>query len=597
MRSLADKQSRVASGTPAHTGIVWAGGAVFLVGLFVAAHTIYLAVEMRTPLLLADEWRVLPRYIDFMAGKLSLPTFLWEDHFGHRPAIARLLFMLDIQTVGGTQALPKTVSIILCTLLAALFSALLLRQAQIPLGMRLIGAGLLVLVFLPNQQIHNFVIGWNDAIAITVFFVVFALYGLLRSVETANPRAALYFLCALLCGIVATCSMANGLLVWPIMLLFATLFRAWSRAAIIALAGIAMTILYLSGFQRTGMLREALDQPGALIAYLVAFLGNPVMALGLEVSTVFGALGLALPAYYFLRQGLRTDPDSGITWFLFGVCLFAIGTAALTSLGRISFGAEFGNSPNISPTGPLALRYYSFISPLWAAILLLAFLRLKQNAQKPPGNTWAVLDAGALVIAIALCASGYMMGPDAGWFWHYRYERWEHAATAIVADAPDELVLKRIYPFPDVDMLASAPYLASHRLSVFRSDADFFLYQQARSERHRPLAGAMARDGQWCAGSIGKIDKVESNPNWVLLTGTLAERDTRGAADGILFVDQESRLLGIGRLLLMRSNADARAGARYIGYAEPGSSRSIVGYAFKLGRSDLCKLAEKEIAR
>jgi hypothetical protein len=83
------------------------GIAALLCGLFVVAKTFHLAVIVRSPLLLLDEWRVLPRYIDFMTGKLSLLSFLWEDHFGHRPVLARLLFILDAETAGGPRRSQK----------------------------------------------------------------------------------------------------------------------------------------------------------------------------------------------------------------------------------------------------------------------------------------------------------------------------------------------------------------------------------------------------------------------------------------------------------------------------------------------------------
>ena len=65
---------------------------------------------------------------------------------------------------------------------------LLLRLRQIPLSARLIGVGLLLLVFLPNQQIYNFAVGWNNAILTTVWFSIFALYLLVKSIEKNSGR-------------------------------------------------------------------------------------------------------------------------------------------------------------------------------------------------------------------------------------------------------------------------------------------------------------------------------------------------------------------------------------------------------------------------
>ena len=215
MRSLADKQpasSRYADRPASPANFILVGIVTLLCGFFVAVRTVYLAIIAQSPLLLLDEWRVLSRYIEFMTGKLSLLSFLWEDHLGHRPILARLLFILDAETAGGTQALSKTISIILCGLLAVLFAMLLLRQKQIPWGPRLIGVGLLILLLLPNQQVLNFIIGWNSAILTTVWFFVLALYFLVKSLEETarGNRTFVLFVGALLSGILATYSMANG---------------------------------------------------------------------------------------------------------------------------------------------------------------------------------------------------------------------------------------------------------------------------------------------------------------------------------------------------------------------------------------------------
>lgn len=46
--------------------LVLVGVATLLGSVLVALQTVYLALRLRTPLLLADEWRVLPRFIEFI---------------------------------------------------------------------------------------------------------------------------------------------------------------------------------------------------------------------------------------------------------------------------------------------------------------------------------------------------------------------------------------------------------------------------------------------------------------------------------------------------------------------------------------------------
>jgi len=587
--------------------LVLVGVATLLCSVLAALQTVYLALRLRTPLLLADEWRVLPRFIEFMNGKLSLLSFLWEDHFGHRPVLSRLLFILDIAVDNGTQALPKTISICLCLLLTMLFAALLLQQKAIPWSFRLIGAGLIILTMLSGQQIENFLIGWNGAIPITVWFSVLALYCLVKSIEQTTGgghQDLLLFVCAILSGIVATCSMANGLLIWPIMLLPCLVYRAWSWAGIVTVVGVAVAAIYFWDFHGTGMLLDALKQPGALLAYFTVFLGNPAIALGAEASAAFGILGLGLVCYHFFRQSWRADDDSLNGWFLLCVCLFVIGTAGLVSVGRLKFGAEVGIQSDESAIGPLALRYYSFIAPCWVAVLLLGFIRLKQNLKRARGGAWIVFDSGALVLSMGMCAGAYAMGPGTDWLMLNRHERYEQAATAIVAGTPDRTVLKNIYSFSDVDKLLLAPYLASHRLSVFHSDVDLLLYDKMRDMLHKSLPAETSLEGKWCAGSIDEIDKIAGagpiGVEWNLVKGWGWDRERDRAADGVMFLDEDRRLVGIGRMLYTRADVgralnwrNAELKIHYVGYVEMAASQAVVGYAFNIARHELCKFGEK----
>jgi hypothetical protein len=612
MNGLASKQPaspRYADRAITQDSLLLVGIAVLLCGLIVAAQTIYLAVHIDSPLLLIDEWRVLPRYIEFMTGKLSLLSFLWEEHFGHRPALARLLFILDAEIAGGTQVLTKTISLSLSVLLAVLFAMLLLQQKQMSCGIRLIGVGLLLVVLLPTQQTANFSVGWNNAIFSTIWFSVLALYLLIKSIEmtASGNRAFVLLVCALLSGISGSYSMANGLLIWPIMFLACARFQDWPRAIVVAIVGTLIIATYFRDYQRTGMLLEALKQPAALLHYFIAFLGNPVMVLGLRVSTIFGALGILLVIYYFFRQGWRINRNSPTFWFLFSVCLFAVGTAGLTSVGRLGFGAEVGARPaQMSEIGPLSLRFYSFVSLLWAATLLLGLIRLKQNSEKSPGNAWVILDTGALVVSIGMCGSAYVMGPNSDWVMLHLRERIEPAETAIVAGAPDKIALEYVYPFPDVDILSSIPYLASNRLSIFHSNVDYFLYQQAHGALHKRLSDEILIDGKWCTGGIDDLinatDVERTSAPWRKISGWILDRETERPPDGLLFADEQGRLVGIGRILVARPNIYKALSlkhmdliGRYIGYVEMGAGQAVIGYAFEADRNNLCRFGEKKI--
>jgi hypothetical protein len=583
-----------------NTGLVAAGVGTVICGLYVAVRTVLLVIGTHFSLLQWDEWEVLARYFAFMTGKLSLMSWLWEQHNEHRVVLARLLFALDAEIAGGTQVLTKSVSLVLCVSLAALFMLQLSGLKRIPWGVRLIGAGLLIILFLSNHQVENFIRGFNNQVLTVVLFSVLALYLLVKSIEQTpvDRRAYVLLFCALFSGVLATVSMSNGLVIWPVLLVVCVRFRNWRWALAVVLVGAVATIAYLWDYRSPGGHPNPLDtlkQPIAFLHFFLAILGNSVGFQNLRISTLFGTFGILLMAYHFFRQGWHSDRDSPTVWFLLGVCLFVIGTAGLTAVGRLGFGVEHA----------LALRYSSYVSPSWAAILILGFILLKKNLEKYHGNIWIIFDAGTLIVPAAICGGIFLAQSTGRNFALAEYEHYQRAATAIVAGAPDQVALQYAFYSPAI-VLSSVPYLASNRLSIFHSSVDYFLYQKDHDALHKPLSDGMLLDGKWCVGWIDEIKSVtnvgQAVSKWSEIIGWALDREIERPPDGILFSDDEGRLVGVARMLFPRPDVDkalklkhTQMLVQYIGYAEAGNSQSIIGYAFRADKNNLCRFGERKM--
>jgi len=575
--------------------------AVLVFGLLAAAQTIRLTLLVSSPLLQLDEWRVLPRYIQFMSGELGLLSFLWEDHFGHRPALTRLLFILDAEATGATQALTRTVSVVLCVLLIALFAMVLARQKQLSPGLKLLGIGLIAVVLLPTQQIHNLSIGWNNTILTAVFFSVLALHLVLVSIErdTTVGGGGLWLAGALGCGLLSTYSMANGLLIWPIMMLVCIRFRRWRHAVIVAAFGTAVGLSYLWNSQRTGMLLNALTQPAELISYAITFLGNFIYLPFLppnRSAAIFGCIALLLVVYHFVRQTTRAGEDRYAVWLFLGVCLFSVGTAGLTAWGRIRFGAEVGLEPGAIV--PVQLRYYSFTAPLWASAVALSVLSLQRSVSERARGPMPILDAFAFIVSCAVCAAIYLTSPSAAQLVEYIKRPLERDAAAIVSGAPDQQAMKHIYPFPDVDVPSLVPYLVDRRLSIFQSEADRILYARAHHTLQRPIFEAAATNVR-CAVRIEELSVMEraagDQSGWHQLQGAILGPKADAGLYGILFADEEGKVVGIGRLTqVTTSDRDGQLRRLpYLGYVETRRPASVVGYLLERGQDNPCRLDRK----
>jgi hypothetical protein len=80
------------------------------------------------------------------------------------------------------------------------------------------------------------------------------------------------------------------------------------------------------------------------------------------------------------------------------------------------------------------------------------------------------------------------------------------------------------------------------------------------------------------------------------------DREKERGADGVLFADADGLLVGIGRMLRAHPDVDTALQLKhkqliihYFGYAEMSVSQSVVGYAFRADRKDLCQFGEKKI--
>ena len=166
---------------------------------------------------------------------------------------------------------------------------------------------------------------------------------------------------------------------------------------------------------------------------------------------------------------------------------------------------------------------------------------------------------------------------------------------------------KKYLSISDMNIVSLVPYLASNRLSVFDSNIDYFLYQKAHNELGNPLSKGALLEGEWCVGAIDNIRKLDVGPagsTWYEISGWSLDSQMDRSADGVLFSDEEGRIVGIGRMLFAdreRSKAlnlkHTQLIVHYIGYVKLGSSRSIIGYAFKAVRNNLCRFGETRFIR
>jgi len=320
---------------------------------------------------------------------------------------------------------------------------------------------------------------WTQGIQIAFFMHLTAmLSGLL--LLGRSPLRFKHLLGALFCGLVATYSVTNGLLFWPlagILVLWPDPHRRWKvrlqQFGLLAVFAVMVVALYYSKYTKPAghpSFHEALVHPLRYAVYVAMFLGSSMQAGGQQMMAdpahfnklrlLIGLGGLAaLPAlslWAFLRGRLQPL----LPFVAMG--LYSVGSAFAIGIARVGFGWAQALSP----------RYITISSWLWIGILVLAYALLHEPSAGPDSTprslrlsvfkaAWNFLAVGCVLAMLACSVSWY--GPSL----EGRYYPLVEARQQILAGTADDAMLGRVFPVLGY-LRFQLDVLKHYRLSLFR---------------------------------------------------------------------------------------------------------------------------------
>lgn len=197
-----------------------------------------------------------------------------------------------------------------------------------------------------------------------------------------------------LCGILATFSLAGGMLYWIIIFLFLLFYaikikqkKMYQMVCIWGFLFIGVLIAYLNQYQKPEVhpsLLFFIDHPIQFIEYFLGYLGAPLAGDSLSdfnqefIPAVFraiaiGAVGVVTYLVFLFRHIVHSNHnDFQKSSFFLMLGLFSILSACLTALGRGGFGVRFA----------LASRYTTISIGLWLSLFFIIFSYLiNQNKE------------------------------------------------------------------------------------------------------------------------------------------------------------------------------------------------------------------------
>jgi hypothetical protein len=504
------------------------GYGIIVLGLMatlgVNLYTLAQVARARTSVPFRDQWEFVRELARHERGE-PLGAILWSPFWGHRFVIARLLFLADARWFSLASLTWITV------LLQFVHIALLIALAWLLLGRRWHGLFIIAITVILNLmlspfQVENFV--WGMQIIFPLVYVAATGAFLCLSLSGSNVRASFLALCIAF-SVLASYAMANGALIWPVLVIQAIYLRQ-SRKVVIALTAIGTVVIvsYLWHYARPlelglgagGMIRHPIDT----ILLLGLIFGSPFhFTIPTEIGV--GILALAVAGYLVIHASLSLKHEHKWLSALFAIILFIFLSALSIVAGRLTPEyLHFGSKD------PMPSRYFTMICLYWVSMALLALTALQGRRLQP----WLLCIFGIIFACLMFrtIVRQLIQAED----WADVFLGVDAVGSAMLLDVPDEQMLSVLW-LARSEREERTLFLQRQRLAIFHEPRATWLGKRV-SDLSLPLSDR-------CRGAIEKTEGLDKL-SW-RVWGWAWDTDISSPPDDILFTDATGRVIGLAR--------------------------------------------------
>ncbi len=481
---------------------------ILLGGLSIIVVTGYMVVVSYSRLPFAESW--LQISIVAQGGSPVSLGWLWQQHLEHRFPIPKLFLAVDLWLFHASQKF----------LLASTFTIQLLHLMLLGWSMRALGGwrgalwrtgfGLAAFcLFFPSQW-ETFVFSFEVIFVLSVLFaslsfIALLLYWLSSQQPAAGQKPWIFLLLSILAALGATFSLANGNLVWPLLVAAALLLRlSLSAILLLIISGTAGILTYFHHYispPGSVSLGATIQAPARTLEYLATYLGASWTTTYNRSAMFYGIAGLVLLLCLIPRFRLPVGTSRVFSVELLLILMFCLGTAGVTALGRTSSGLDQAFSS----------RYQTFALLFWWALLMLLLLPWFRGSRAQ--FTTAIAQACLLGIMLG----GIHLAGDAVRKARVHGFELDVAAIALMTDTPDRAQLQHIYPDPDY-LWQLLPYMREKRLSIFAGNP-------APRMGERLDSGFRLVSSEQCVGAMQSVQTVGGGASTALkITGWAWDR-------------------------------------------------------------------------
>lgn len=405
-----------------------------------------------------DQWSYVVKIQRFYEGTLAFRE-LFEQHNEHR-IFFPLLIMLPLMSLsdwniwyelGANVVLGVGIFLVIFRQFDRTF-----RLASHALT--LFVSFLVSILTFSTSQFENWLWGWQIQIFLNVLMVCLG-FSYLSTLAQHKQN----FVYAILCGVVAVFSFANGMAYWLIGFLFILIAKlSLKQKAVYASIWLAIFVL-LAGFyfydyhKPVGHppLSYALTHLSEYVQYVLVYLGRPIVSSYPEAMS-FSLVALVIQGYvlWLMYRTKYWQENPAVTAFL-GMSLYALMSASITGLGRVSFG--LGQA--------ITSRYVTISNLFWICFVAMLLVAWDIWAKKPSKYRIEKYLIAVLFITVSVsCWVRYQKDKEV--FATIHQERVKAKATLLSPKPDDELVRKI---FGEVESVKKwNEFLRKQKLSLHR---------------------------------------------------------------------------------------------------------------------------------
>ena len=571
-------------------------------GLFSVVTLVAVGTLSHSKLPLFDAWEHWNRYL---SSGWSM-TFLFSQHTEHRIPVSSPPYLADERWFRG-----ETRFLLACTLLAQCGSAVMLYRLacsapHLSRARRLYVLGLILALAFSASQWVNFTWTFQVCFVVVFFAAIAAFVCLKNSVRRRHPHesavSARWLAAAIVMGLIATGSMANGLFVWPLLVMMAACLGLPRKVSgLLAVVGIGVIFAYMYGYQnRAGIdfSRSWARAPEVVVfalTYLGSALDEPLVAatkaVGLDwdayrvlLSALAGFLGLLACldlAIVTLRERSRQTPAAIA---MLHVLAFLAASSAVTAVGRVQFPMK----------DALTTRYATPSLLFWATLVALVF------SSPAAANRSSTTAGGYRLRVAALLAAAFIGGlvqlPKVA----YAIDSERYLSEGEYALINNVFVPEGWERFigsgSAASMIPVVRYFRQQRLAAFRPEWTRWIGDSALAH-FRITSSDDDCIGAWesVSGAGGSFNPA------ALVSGWGYDRRFKRAPERIVFVDGTRRIAGFATTTRRRPElalAHPEFSTEHVGWASfvpAGLASDLTAYAVLGDGRSLCRLGGAHI--